>query len=544
MFKFVSHWLDRTGLSRLFKLIEYNQYMMLFIALMGFAAVCFMSYTGASAGVEDYGIYQVAWVGLSSLALILLYRSGIYAEEMSSSRTFLAVMTILVHLYLVEHIFMLHGFLDNTLPFKVSQGQMLLLMPWMLAPAVVSVLIGRRMGMFSALATSLLGLALLPITSGIELRINYLVISMLVGTLSAMLAGRVSRREKLLYAGFTVGVVVFGSCFALGCLQPYTEAGFNARILGGDFLCAMAMSFVVAIFINGALPLLERLFNLCTPMTWLELGDRNHVLLKRLQMEAPGTYTHSNLVASLSEAAAEAIGANPTHSSVCALFHDIGKLTNPGYFAENISDGCINPHDELTPDTSVRIITNHVQDGVELALEHRLNNRITNVIREHHGKSSAYFFLRKAQDAYDADLKRFEEGLIDTKPKPVDKEDFCYKGPLPQTRESGIVSLADAAESATRSLKQPTEQEVLLTINNIIKSRILDGHLAESRLTLGDLEKIKDSFFATIKSLHHNRIAYPKPKPEEEEEAAAAESKQEPQEEAAAEEKREIEEEA
>lgn len=149
-------------------------------------------------------------------------------------------------------------------------------------------------------------------------------------------------------------------------------------------------------------------------------------------------------------------------------------------------------------------------DGVELARAHGLNRRIIDVIREHHGTSTAYFFYRKAMDQYKEEKEKFDEGQIDTCPDEVDVSQFTYKGPIPRTRESGIVSLADAVESATRSLVNPTEDEIRDMIAGIFKSRILEGQLTDSDLTLGDLEKLKESFFTTIRTMHHSRIAYPK----------------------------------
>ena len=237
----------------------------------------------------------------------------------------------------------------------------------------------------------------------------------------------------------------------------------------------------------------------------------NHPILKKLQIAAPGTFHLSLLVQRLAEAGAEAIGADVTRAGVCGLYHDIGKIANPQYFAENIVDMNNSPHSELTPEASARIITGHVSEGVELAQSHGLNNRIINVIREHHGVSTAYFFYRKALDHYEEEKAKFEEGLLDTCPEEVDKSIFTYKGPIPQTRESGIVSMADAVESATRSLQHPTEEDIRNMINGIFKGRILDGHLQDCGLTLGEIEILKESFFATIRTMHHNRIAYPRP---------------------------------
>ncbi len=150
-------------------------------------------------------------------------------------------------------------------------------------------------------------------------------------------------------------------------------------------------------------------------------------------------------------------------------------------------------------------------DGVEIAQKYRLNRRIIDVIREHHGVSTAYFFYRKALDLYNEEKQRFDDGLTDTCPDEVDKSVFTYKGPIPQSRESGIVSMADAVESAVRSLHHPTEADIRSMIDGIFKGRILDGHLQECGLTLGEIATMKECFFSTIRTMNHNRIAYPKP---------------------------------
>ena len=276
---------------------------------------------------------------------------------------------------------------------------------------------------------------------------------------------------------------------------------------------ALGMSFLVSVFIGGVMPMLEKIFNISTHITWLEWADMNHPVLKKLQMTAPGTFHHSLYVQRLAEAAAEAIGADVTRAGVCGLYHDIGKLRNPQYFTENIGNQALSPHNELTAEASARIIIQHVQDGVDIARENKLNSRIISAIREHHGKLFTYFFYRKAMDRYKEEKSKFDRGLIDTCPEEVNKEIFTYKGPIPQTRESGIVSMADAVESATRSLVHPSEEDIRNMIENIFRERILDGHLQDCQITLGDIARMKESFLVTLRTMNHNRIAYPAPEP-------------------------------
>ncbi len=511
MFPLITTLIERSGASKLAKRLESDQRLMVLFAILCTIAVCFLA-TSLTDNLYSE-IFRIVWICTSTFALILLYRSGVYAAELSSSRSLLTILAILAQLAGIQAILSLPNFV-KILEHSDRIGHLFLLMPWMLAPGITSVLIGRRMGMFTALAVSMLGMALFPDSTGLTSLAAFMAISLLSGSVSATLCGRVHKREHILYAGFSIGIIIFVASLGMGLLHngiSALEHGVNFRWLGVELLLAVGASFFYAVIISGFMPILERIFNLCTPITWLELGDMNHKLLKELQLNAPGTFHHSLLVSRLAESAAESIGANPTHASVCALFHDIGKTKNPQFFAENISDDMVSPHDELTPEMSARIITGHVSNGIEVAQQHRLNSRIIDCIREHHGTSTAYFFYSKAIQRHTEDVQRFEEGQLDNQPSPVNKEDFAYKGPIPQTKESGIISMADAVESATRSLKSPSVDDIMSMIDNIFKGRILDGHLNESGLTLGELQIIKNSFFKTIKSIHHNRIAYPKP---------------------------------
>ncbi|NNE93187.1 MAG: HDIG domain-containing protein, partial [Verrucomicrobiales bacterium] len=224
----------------------------------------------------------------------------------------------------------------------------------------------------------------------------------------------------------------------------------------------------------------------------------------------PGTYHHSLVVANLSEAAAEKIGANAAMCRVCSYFHDIGKLNKPGYFVENIAEGQ-NPHDDLTPTMSALIVIAHVKDGVDLALKHRLNREIIDVIREHHGTSLVRFFYARALTQRKEFKEKVEEGKAREEDIPeVKKESFRYPGPRPRTRESAIISLADAVESASRAMQKPTPKKIEELIDELVKDRLHDGQLDNAALTLRDLATIKQSFLVTLRSMMHTRIEYPK----------------------------------
>lgn len=486
------------------------------VSLLGIAAVCFIA-CSAAADVWN-AAFRIIWIILTSLGLLLLAGLSRMPQQLTVRRTFLLVSMVVAQLLIMTGVCALYG----VIPGFNQEGQVLLWLPYALAPTVLAVMIGRRLGAFTALCCTVFGVAMFPSGTDAAVILNYSAVSFVTGTICALVSGRVHKREQILRAGFVASAITFTSVYLLlsldaaGSDHAIALRGFRDGFNVGGFTVELAVTvgvnFVLAALVGGMMPALERIFNISTPITWLEWADMNHPLLRKLQIVAPGTFHHSLVVQRLSEAGAEAIGADVTRAGVCGLYHDIGKITNPQYFAENIADQNNTPHADLTPEASARIITGHVAEGVELAQSYGLNNRIVNVIREHHGVSTAYFFYRKALDMYEEEKAKFEEGLIDTCPEEVDKAIFTYKGPIPQTRESGIVSMADAVESATRSLQHPTEEDIRNMINGIFKGRILDGHLQDCSLTLGEIEKLKDSFFATIRTMHHNRIAYPKPK--------------------------------
>jgi putative nucleotidyltransferase with HDIG domain len=231
-----------------------------------------------------------------------------------------------------------------------------------------------------------------------------------------------------------------------------------------------------------------------------------------MTIEAPGTYHHSLVVANLAEAAAEAIGANATMARVCSYFHDIGKLVKPEYFTEN-SRHDRNPHDDLAPTMSALVIIAHVKEGVDLALKHGLNQEIINVIQQHHGTSLVYYFYKRAlQQQEDARAGGKIMNIRDEDIPEVSEESFRYSGPRPQSKECGIISLADCVESASRSLERVTPQKIDQLISDLIEKRLLDGQLKDCDITLREIEVIAESFKYTLQSMLHSRVAYPSEK--------------------------------
>jgi putative nucleotidyltransferase with HDIG domain len=280
--------------------------------------------------------------------------------------------------------------------------------------------------------------------------------------------------------------------------------------MGAGILTGILTGIVVV----GLLPVLEGLFKRTTDITLLELTDYNHPLLRLMQMEAPGTYHHSLVVAQLSENAASDIGANPLLARVCALFHDIGKTAKPEYFTENQHDG-INPHDDNNPSLSALIIKSHVKDGVDLALKHKLPRAVLDVIQQHHGTTLIRYFYHRAVTDTRSPLP-FPSGLSSRNPfapgldpSPVSETTYRYDGPRPQFKESAIIHLADGVEAASRSLRKVTPQHLGEIIDQIFHDRIKDAQLDEAPLTLEEISKIKKSFTLTLLNMLHGRVAYP-----------------------------------
>jgi hypothetical protein len=394
-----------------------------------------------------------------------------------------------------------------------------LLAPYAFAPLVLSVLLGRNHGLYAAFFVSFWSSVLF-----VKIDAPLLVISLISGFTAVYLTLQVRNRGKLIRAGLGVGVAIWLSSLSFGLitinLYPPTDNDWG--MIGLQSALALGNGIVTAMLVGGALPLLEHLFRITTDVSWLELSDLNHPVLRRMTIEAPGTYHHSLVVANLAEAAAEKIGANATMCRVCAYFHDVGKLVKPEYFTENMSFER-NPHDDLAPTMSALIIIAHVKEGVDLALKHGLNKQIIDVIQEHHGTSLVFYFYQRAlQQQQDARAGGKIMNIREEDIPEVQEESFRYPGPKPQTKESAIVSLADIVESASRSLEKPTPQKIEQLVNELIEERIADGQLDECDLTLGELRKIAERFRFTLMTMLHTRIAYPKgeskftPTPDEE----------------------------
>ncbi|MEN9204753.1 MAG: HDIG domain-containing protein [Thermostichales cyanobacterium DRC_bins_46] len=362
-------------------------------------------------------------------------------------------------------------------------------------PAVallVSSYYGRRLGLLLVAGQ----VVLLPASVPVSL-LSF--VPVLVGSgVAAVVAERLRSREELAILGGAAALVQVG---VQGILALVTGAGLDLSVLAVTGATGLGWTIVAL----GASPYLERLFDLITPVRLLELANPNRPLLRQMAAQAPGTFQHTLFVASLAERAAQKLGANAELVRTGTLYHDIGKMLHPEYFIEN-QMGRRNPHDQLNdPYRSTEIIKAHVSDGLKLAQKHHLPSAIQAFIPEHQGTICIAYFYHKAKAQH-------REG-----DPPVREEDFRYAGPIPQSRETGIVMLADACEAALRSLGSQdclsarVTEEARATVERICRSRWQDGQLADSGLTLADLEIIRETFIEVWHQSHHERIRYPAP---------------------------------
>ena len=319
-------------------------------------------------------------------------------------------------------------------------------------------------------------------------------------SVTVLALGEVNNRSKLLKIGVLAGGVFFAAHAALAFWRlspPEMDLAAVAQRILWPATLYLAAGVAAGIVMLAILPFIERVFGIVTNISLLELCDVNQPALKRLALEAPGTYAHSLLIGTLGQAAAEAIGTGGLLARVGAYFHDIGKANKPRYFVENAEQG-EQPHDRLTPAMSRLIISSHVKDGQEMADRFGLPRIIKDFIAEHHGTTLMEYFYHQAC--------RQAEG---TGQPPPDEDDYRYPGPKPRRPETAIVMLADAVEGATRSLKDRTAGKVKTAVHDMVMKRLLDGQLDDSGLTMNDLKRIEEALTKTLLSVYHGRIAYP-----------------------------------
>ncbi|MCL1874337.1 MAG: HDIG domain-containing protein [Clostridiales bacterium] len=358
------------------------------------------------------------------------------------------------------------------------------LLPVAFCSMLISVLLGRGIAIFITLiisvAAGFIGGSYFPFTA----------VAIVGGIVGVFSTHNVNQRSQ-----FVIASLYIAAANALTIIGMGLFLGTEYPLMGIGVLIGAINGVISAILVLGILPFLEGVFRITTVVRLLELSHSNHPLLKRLMIEAPGTYHHSVLVGNLAEAAADVVDADPLLVRVASYYHDIGKTKRPYFFIENQQEGD-NPHDRLQPSLSVLIISSHVKEGVEMLKNAKFPEEIIDIVAQHHGDGRLSFFYRKA-------LEKAENS------DSIREKDFRYPGPPPQTKEAALVMLADSVQAAVHSLKNPTQEQIEKKVNDIIKNKIDDNQLQGCNLTFKDIEKISQAFKALLIGMHHKRLDYP-----------------------------------
>ena len=359
--------------------------------------------------------------------------------------------------------------------------------PLLLFAMTVTVAYQQEMALLLSACVTLI----LVVSIGHDLSQALVLMATVAGTILVLRSVRT--RGKLFAVGVVAAAVALFTNLGVGTLygQPWSVLWMNG------FTIAL-WSVIAGALMTVLLPTVEKVFNVQTDLSLIELGDPAHPLLQELIRRAPGTYNHSITVASLAEAAAESIGARGLLVRVGAYFHDIGKMLKPGYFIENQGQGD-NRHDTLVPAMSTLVIIAHVKDGADLARQNKLPESMIDFIQQHHGTTLVEYFYRQAHEQSDKDPESAK----------VDESSFRYPGPKPQTKEAGVLMLADAVESASRALKEPTPSRIENIVEELARKRLLDGQFDECGLTLEEVRKIGESLVKSLTAVYHGRVKYP-----------------------------------
>jgi putative nucleotidyltransferase with HDIG domain len=370
--------------------------------------------------------------------------------------------------------------------FSIPSSSYLYLFPIATGAMLVRIVLNSEVAIVFSLLASYFSAALM----GNQL--FYFIFAFVGSVIGAHKVARCEQRNILIKAGITVGGINTLMILSYNLLSGNP---FKMTLLS-DLLMGFFGGTLASVLVLGIVPIVEIVFGYTTDIKLLELANMDHPILKDLILQAPGTYHHSIIVGSLVEAAAKSIAANPLLTRVSAYYHDIGKLKKPLYFIENVG-GEDNKHDHLTPTMSGLILISHVKDGVEMARENRLGERIGHIIQQHHGTSLISYFYQKAKEKENPEMES------------VNENDFRYPGPKPQTKEAGIVMLADSVEAASRTLTDPTPSRIKSLVQRVTNNIFLDGQMEECELTLKDLQKIQESFNRILTAIFHQRIDYP-----------------------------------
>ncbi|MBR2822214.1 MAG: HDIG domain-containing protein [Clostridia bacterium] len=425
----------------------------------------------------DFSSYQGAFLlVLLAMVDVVLSLWVIAREELLETRKL--VVTMLVMILAVGFAALFHLYFSAYF------------VPMVLGPVLLCVLLGSRAGyaLIGPMAILISGMAAgIQSTHIYEMMLLFLM-STAGGICCVCFMKSHPQRTRVLLSGLIASAVNAASIFAIHKMTSTETGDMLSRILW-----AMGGGVLSSVLATAFQPVFEGIFHLATPSKLDELCNPNTPLLRRLQIEAPGTYHHSLIVANLSEAAAEKIGANPYLARAAGYYHDIGKLKRPQYFKENQMG--VNLHDQLDPYVSAAILTSHPKDGYQMALQQHMPQEVASIILQHHGDTPVMFFYHKA--------------LQMSNGSPVDMKEFRYDGPRPNTREAAVVMLADTVEAAVRSMREPTPKAIIQFIERLIRGKLEDGQLSDSPLTLRDLDNICEAFSGVLMGVFHERIEYP-----------------------------------
>ena len=368
------------------------------------------------------------------------------------------------------------------------------IIPVVLTAMIFAVTCNQIMAAMTAFTISII------LTLAVGEDLSHFVILLAVSATSSILLTRVPSRSTLTKVGFITGCVYLGLFVGMEILAGKSLAiVWNDGSLLMEGLIGAGWCLAAGILLTVTLPFIESSFGVVTDISLLEMGDISHPLLQELVRRAPGTYNHLITGASIGEAAADASGANGLLVRVGAYFPDVGKMLKPEYFVENMTEGMESRHDSLAPAMSTLIIIGHVKDGVELAQQHHLPQPLIDFIEQHHGTTLVQYFFAEAK----AQAKEQEDT------PEVEESAFRYPGPRPQTKETGVMLLADAVESASRTLSEPTPRRIETLVHEITMDKLLDGQFEESSLTLGEIRIVEESLTKSLTAIYHGRIKYP-----------------------------------
>lgn len=370
--------------------------------------------------------------------------------------------------------------------------------PYLVLVMVLTIVYDQIFAMVAALTLALI------LTLSTRMDLGEMVVLMSVSGAAVLTLSRVSSRSSIIKIGFWTGVVYFAVASGIGAIESQTLSEiFSDRTLLWHSFRGAALCLVSGFLVSGSLPFIESAFGVVTDISLLEISTVSHPLLQELVRRAPGTYNHSMTVASIGEVAADRIGANGLLVRVAGYFHDIGKMLKPHYFIENMATGMGSRHEHLAPAMSTLIIIGHVKDGANLARQYDLPERLIDFIEQHHGTTLVEYFYHEASKQADQQPDRFG---------PVEESSFRYPGPKPQTREAGVLMLADAVEGASRTLSDPAPRRIENLVHEITLKRLLDGQFDECSLTLSEIHMIEESLTKSLIGIYHGRIKYPEQK--------------------------------